>query len=76
MGLLIHVLGIDYGLTYGKWSWYNLWSGFGGDLAIVGSLLASPALYWRHHNCHQPRCPRIGHPVDGVVKCRHHRTQN
>jgi hypothetical protein len=66
---LAHVLGLDSASGY----WYLFWSGFGGDVAIIGALLASPVVYWRHHECHEARCLRLGHPFEGVVKCRRHR---
>lgn len=46
---------------------YQFWSGIGGYLAIV-------AVFWRHVNCHQPGCHRIGryHHPDGLFCRRHH----
>lgn len=73
MHALLHILGTDYGQRYGTWGWYNFWSGFGGDVAIVGSLMGGPVIYWRHHNCHEQRCARLGHLADGAVWCRRHR---
>lgn len=63
---LLHVLGIDD--VSGKW--YALWSGFAGDIGLVG---ASYALL-RKHNCHQRWCLRIGrHPHGDWMLCsRHH----
>lgn len=55
-------------------AWYGFWSGFGGampDILILTALLA----WWKHKNCHQHRCWRIGrHPVGatGLVTCRKH----
>lgn len=69
MGWLVHVLGIDD--ETGRW--YAFWSGFGGDVAILGGILAQPVIYLRHHNCHTARCWRPGHPVAGIVACRKHR---
>lgn len=68
---LIHLCGIDYGLSYGHASWYNFWSGFGSDLGLFG---AAGTLYWKH-NCHQDRCWRIGrYPSgDGYHHCYKHR---
>jgi hypothetical protein len=56
---------------------YGFWSGFGGDLTVVGALLTAPAIYVKHHNCSRTRCLRLGHVrhEDGksVVLChRHH----
>jgi hypothetical protein len=71
MGGLLHVFGID--TTTGPW--YAFWSGAGGilerllELAVIGGLL------WRHNNCHQPQCWRLGRlPVEGSQwkTCRHH----
>ena len=50
---------------------YLFWSGAGSDLAYIGILWA----LWRHNNCHEPRCLRIGHlPVQGTAfkVCRRH----
>ena len=71
MHWLLHYAGLDSA----NGTPYLFWSGIGGDAAIVGSFIASPVLYWRHHECHEPRCVRLGHPVEGVVKCRKHRTR-
>lgn len=40
---------------------YNFWSGFGGDVTIIASLLTAPIIAFRRHNCHVKRCWRIGH---------------
>lgn len=67
MGSLLHVLGID--TTMGPW--YAFWSGAGSDLAYLGIFLA----VWRHANCHEAKCLRIGHlPVEGTTfkVCRRH----
>ena len=48
---------------------YNFWSGFGsdiGELAIVGAL-------YRHVNCHEKGCWRLGHNVNGTIVCHQHR---
>jgi hypothetical protein len=70
MGWLLHVLGVDQGQPYGSWNAYNFWSGAGSDLAYLGIFAA----LYRKHNCHQPRCWRIGrHVIDGTPWCnRHH----
>lgn len=52
---------------------YNIWSGLGSDLgeiAIVGGVIA----WYRKHNCHVHRCPRLSwHPrEDGHPVCRRH----
>lgn len=67
MRALLHLFGID--TTTGPW--YAFWSGAGSDLAYLG-------IFWaliRRHNCHQPRCWRIGRfPVEGSAwtACRRH----
>lgn len=73
MTWLAHILGLDN--LSGPW--YGFWSGIGsdlGELAITGTLAASV----RRHNCHIPRCWRLGRfPVTFagrpyVVCGRHH----
>lgn len=58
---------------------YNFWSGFGGDIAILGSILAAPILLYRKHNCGTKWCWRLARheyqdPVTGIVHqlCRKH----
>lgn len=55
---------------------YGFFSGFGGDVAIIGALLAAPIVLLRKHNCPVRRCWRIGRlSVDGtgfVVCAAHH----
>lgn len=67
IGTFLHLFGID--TTTGPW--YAFWSGAGSDLAYLGVFWA----LWRHTNCHQPRCWRVGRlPVQGTAYrvCRHH----
>lgn len=68
MGWLMHVLGLDDA----SGPVYLFWSGFAGDLGIVGAAYA----LLRKHNCHVKGCPRVGrHQVPGtewVVCARHH----
>lgn len=55
--------------------WYGFWSGFGGDLAIIGALLWGPVVLLRKHNCHVARCWRIGRhnvPGTGFTCCARH----
>jgi hypothetical protein len=55
----IHFMGVDQGLKYGTWNFYNFWSGFASDIgqvAIVGGLLQ----VYKRHNCHITKCWRIG----------------
>lgn len=68
---LLHVLGIDN--VSGPA--YAFWSGFGGDIAIVGALLWAPVVLLRKHNCHTKSCLRIGrHKVPGTdfICCARH----
>lgn len=56
---LVHVLGIDQGLPYGHWNWYNLHSGFGGSIYLAAAV-GGPAWYY-HRTCHdRPMCLRWG----------------
>ena len=50
--------------------WYGFWSG-------LGITAAGPLVYWRHKNCHEKRCWRLGHhpdPTDPSFKrcSKHH----
>ena len=61
--LIVHLLGVDYGLPYGHWGWYNFWSGVGGSflIASVTWLFAGFPLWYYHHSCHDhPACLRWG----------------
>jgi hypothetical protein len=65
--LLVHILGLDDP----SGAWYLWWSGPGADLGM----LAAVGAYFRHVNCHEPGCWRLGrHPVDGTPfkVCRVH----
>lgn len=68
---LAHVFGLDNlsGPLYG------FWSGLGSDLGELPMLGAAVTLA-RRHNCHYPRCARIGRfPVEGTpwtVCAKHH----
>lgn len=67
MQVLAHVLGLDD--VSGRW--YAWWSGFAGDISI----LATPVVLLRKHNCHVRGCARVGrHPVEGTsyTVCRRH----
>jgi hypothetical protein len=74
----VHTLGVDNGLPYGTWNWYNFLSGAGSDLGeyvIAASLLG----WFRKNNCGTRWCLRFGHhpwlnPETGVthVLCRRH----
>jgi hypothetical protein len=72
---LCHVTGCDYGLPYGHFAWYNLYSGFGGsvpDVMIPATCLA----WWYHHTCHDSwKCLHWGrYPAAGGMfrLCRQH----
>lgn len=57
--LLAHVLGFDYGLPYGNFSWYNMWSGVGGSFLV--SLIGFAVVWWLHQTCsYSWRCFRKG----------------
>lgn len=54
----------------GSTKWYNFHSGFEGDLAIYGAVIA---FYW-HHQCHQHKCYRWARhaTADGTKVCKTH----
>lgn len=57
--------------------YYGFWSGFGSDLpeySILVGLFQGIYVHWKHINCHEPGCPRIGHLMaDGHTRsCWHH----
>ena len=67
MNWLLHVLGVDD--VSGRW--YAFWSGFAGDIALIGAGFAIV----RRHNCHVKGCWRVGRQqVEGTtfVVCRLH----
>ena len=70
----VHFLGVDYGVAYGRWVWYNFWSGVAGSF-LVG-LLVYLSLWWAHSTCHDSwRCLRHGRysAAGGTFRlCRHH----
>lgn len=72
--LLVHLAGIDYGLPYGHWSWYNFWSGIAGSF-LMGTI-AWFFLWYVHSTCHDSwHCLRFGrYPVAGGLfkTCRFH----
>jgi hypothetical protein len=56
---LNHLFGFDYGLPYGHFAFYNMWSGFGSDVqefAILGLVAGA----YKKHQCHDKDCWRIG----------------
>ncbi len=75
----MHWLYVHLGLAGGNSPWYLFPSGWGGNLAIVFSVLAAPVLLWRKHNCGVRWCWRIARhdypdPVTGMIHplCRRH----
>jgi hypothetical protein len=67
---VVHWTGSDYGAPYGQFQPYDFLSGLAG-LSLIGILYS----HIRSHNCHQPRCWRIGRlPVEGTPwkTCRRH----
>lgn len=62
---LVHVAGCDYGLPYGRFGFYNFWSGIAGSF-LVGALVWM-TLWWVNGTCHaSPWCLRRGrHPAAG-----------
>lgn len=72
---LSHVTGCDYGLPYGHFAWYNLWSGFAGGVRVFEWVIIGAVLYY-HQTCHHsPWCLRWGkYPAAGGLfrLCRHH----
>jgi hypothetical protein len=57
---------------------YQFWSGIGsdlGELSILLTILAFAWAWWRTHNCHIHKCPRLmwhTHPDHGHPVCRRH----
>lgn len=70
--IIDHILGLDN--VSGMW--YAFWSGFFGDVGILGACVIWPYIYWKKHNCHVSRCIWWAKfPVDGTpyaVCKRHH----
>lgn len=67
---LVYVLGLDN--EGGRW--YAFWSGFGSDVSEL-SILGAVGVMVRKHQCHYPRCPRIGRfrvPDKPWVLCHKH----
>lgn len=66
MHWLQHLLGMDNP----SGPLYLAWSGWVGDIPLFGGAW----VLYRRHNCHEPRCPRIGrHSHGDATYCRHHR---
>lgn len=57
--LIVHIMGLDYGVAYGHLVWYNFWSGIAGSF-LVGVIAYVVLWYW-HHTCHASwKCLRYG----------------
>jgi hypothetical protein len=72
---IVHIMGVDYGLPYGRWGWYNFWSGIAGSF-LVGAVVFGVTFWWRG-TCHSSwRCLRHGRyaAAGGMYKLchRHH----
>ena len=67
---LVHWLATVLGLNNPAGAAYSFWSGFGADLPIFVGI----GVFVRRHNCHAPRCWRLGrHPQqDGAIHCQIH----
>ena len=54
---------------------YQFWSGIAGSfLTSLPGWTVAGVLFWRHHNCGEHGCLRLGHahPDHGRPVCRHH----
>lgn len=63
MGFLAHFwhwIEVHTGTVNEAGPYYGFWSGFGSDLGEV-TMLAGLWAAWRHVNCHNKGCPRLGH---------------
>jgi hypothetical protein len=63
------------GTTNGGGRWYLWWSGMFSNLTIFAAVI----VFYRRHNCHVHRCPRLGkhsavdeNGVEHLVCKRHH----
>lgn len=68
---MAHLLGTDSGND----PVYLFYSGIFGVLVFAAGLLWNAWVNARRHNCHQPKCWRVGRlPVDGTawVTCKRH----
>lgn len=69
---LLHWLAVHTGSINEAGPYYGFWSGFGSDLGEVTLIGAVLGTYYKH-NCHHPRCWRVGrHVVDGTPWCNKH----
>jgi hypothetical protein len=56
---------------------YQWWSGIGSDIGeyvVATSVVASVVALYKHHQCGEPTCRRLGHahPDHGQPVCREH----
>jgi hypothetical protein len=66
----VHELGLDSG----NGTWYLFYSGIFGVLVFAAGMTANVYVNLRKHNCHQPRCLRLGRfPVEGTPWSACHR---
>lgn len=65
---LLHVFGIDTQQSMA----YDFWSGVATQLPLPNWIIAF--IWYRHHNCHENRCLRLGkHEQNGTKYCKLHR---
>ena len=74
---IVHAMGVDYGVPYGRWIWYSFWSGFFSCVTIFTGFAVfawHTGLYYRVNNCVVHRCARIGKftTSEGHKTCRKH----
>lgn len=52
---IVHIMGVDYGVSFGVWIWYNMWSGIGGSFlaTILGVWIGMALVWWRAFSCHR-----------------------
>ena len=57
--------------------WYQFWSGIGSDIGEI-TLVAGGLGWFKHHNCKQKGCWRLGHrhPKHGRPVCARHYHEN
>jgi hypothetical protein len=74
VNFLLHWLAVHTGTVNESGPYYGFWSGFGGDLAIIGALLWGPVVLLRKHNCEVHRCFRLARhsTAAGHHVCRRH----
>lgn len=68
---MLHFFRHFTGLDNPGGDWYLFWSGFGGDIGLLGGIL----IFYKRLNCHVSGCWRLGlHHVEGTpyTTCRKH----